>query len=237
MNTTRKFSLLLCLFAFALAGCGDSATPGAPATPPLPAPTLPNSTTTTTQASAPASSPQANVLYRADWSTGMAGWTGAKQWKVVGSQLASDGTESSPSLATAPYRPTTANYTLEAAIKLLSSPNGYCQAGLLGRGQVQDSGGTVGYLGGLTMYSYNQQPNAAITGNDGTPIQGQQQPFNAASDWHLYAADFRDTQITLKIDGQTVLTVNDNRYLGSGQVGLVSNGCQIQVANFTVAGL
>src|SRR5689334_10044113 len=63
-----------------------------------------------------------NVLYQADWSNGMDGWSGSGGWKTVGGMLVNDGTNDDPSLwIPAPYEPgSITDYAIEAEIQLVS---------------------------------------------------------------------------------------------------------------------
>ena len=63
--------------------------------------------------------PAGTVLYQADWSHGLTGWTGAQGWKVVQGQLVS--TSSGTATFTIPYRPTISDYAVEVRIQIVRS--------------------------------------------------------------------------------------------------------------------
>src|SRR5260370_33170199 len=61
--------------------------------------------------------PAGTVLYQADWSHGLTGWTGAQGWKVVQGQLVSD--SSGTATFTIPYRPTVSDCAVEVRIQIV----------------------------------------------------------------------------------------------------------------------
>src|SRR5258708_1660100 len=63
--------------------------------------------------------PAGTVLYQADWSHGLTGWTGAQGWKVVQGQLVS--ASSGTATFTIPYRPTVSDYALKVHIQIILS--------------------------------------------------------------------------------------------------------------------
>lgn len=61
--------------------------------------------------------------------------------------------------------------------------------------------------------------------------------YTPGLDWHMYRAEFKDNQITLKIDGSVVLQVMDNKFVSPRQVRLGNGYCQIDVSSFQVIAL
>ncbi len=178
-----------------------------------------------------------SALYKADWSSGMNGWTGSSEWKVVNGQLVSDGTISDypatgHDAVMAPYQPSTANYAIEAKIQIINSLN-KCRFGIRGRVQAGDSfltGYSIGVdteQGGILIGSFPSHSFdwlAKLASKIYTPDLA----------WHTYRAAFKDNQISLFIDGNDVLQVTDNTYVNSGQIGLGNSTCQINVSSFKV---
>jgi hypothetical protein len=131
-----------------------------------------------------------------------------------------------------PYRPARPDYAVIAKIKIVSDPLRYfCHAALQLRvapdGQGQETHGY--YLG------YVQGTGAVITSfHPGVTTTISHAIFSPGNDWHEYSAVVKDNLLSLKIDGSTVLESPDNNYLDAGQVGIMSDACQLQVASFTV---
>lgn len=175
---------------------------------------VPRGSTTATQ---PVLAP-GTVLYAADWSTGLNGWTGSSQWKSVPGAMVSDGTAftDSDSTVTAPFFPTTSNYRIEATAAIVKRGFG-CQFGLYGRG---------GYTVGTTEDGYvdGSRPFLVAKGLLDT----------LAETFHTYAASFHGNRIELEVDGAVVLQDADNRFLAPGRVGVTSRGCQVELRSFTV---
>ena len=190
------------------------------------------------QAPSPTPSPSG---YQADWTSGMGGWVGADEWKTVAAMLISDG-HSRDSYAAAglnsvrpPFRPASPDYTVTARLKIVSDPQQYpCDVALLLRvapdGQGQETHGySLGYAQGTGAVIASYHPGTTTTISHAT--------FSPGNDWHEYAAAVKDNLLTLGIDGSTVLQASDNNYLDAGQVGLMSDACQVQVSSFTVTPL
>jgi hypothetical protein len=187
----------------------------------------------------PTPHPNPSVLYQADWSQSMNGWRGSSEWKTLNGDLLSTGNPTNMSSsgvvapnggdsAWSPYQPQRADYAIEARIQILSSP-GTCWVTLLGRVQT-DNCGYDGYSVGYDSY-YGYGVIAYYSPSTGwTPINSS--TFDPGSDWHTYRAELKGNQITLKIDGNTILQVMDNRLLQAGQVGLGNGECQIDVSSF-----
>jgi hypothetical protein len=146
----------------------------------------------------------------------MNGWTGSPEWKVVNGRLVSDGTDTGVNVAPtgsdsvmAPCQLSTPNYAVEANIQIVDTPNNcYLQI----RGRVQADGSAYdGYLVGYDSYFGDAMigffsPNAGFS-----PIKSTMD--SPGLEEHIYRAEFKDNQITLKIDHRTVLQVIDNRFL------------------------
>lgn len=57
------------------------------------------------------------------------------------------------------------------------------------------------------------------------------------SDWHTYRLEVQGNSIRVLLDGTVVIETSDNRYLSPGQVGLWSQGTQVNVRRFSVIAL
>ncbi len=233
-DVARTIVLALVLL-LVTAACGSSSPPGQSSgnQSTSPTPLAPTTTPTPTASSLPGA-----ILYQADWTSGMNGWTGGSQWKVVNGMLVSDGTNAGYTATgvdavTAPYQPSTANYAVEASIQIVSSPDP-CYFGI--RGRVQSDGSNYdGYFVGFDTSS-GGAVIASFSAGDYWALRGSKE-YSPGSGWHTYRAAFKDNQLTLLIDGNVVLQATDNKFLSAGQVGLGNGRCQVDVNRFQVLSL
>lgn len=182
------------------------------------------------------------VLCQADWSSGMNGWVGASEWKVLNGKLLSDGTNTGPGVSVAPTgsnsvmapcQLSTTNYAVEATMQIVDTPNN-CYLAIRGRVQA-DSSEYDGYFVGYDSY-FGDAVIIPFSPSIGfTPIKNT--VYSPGLTEHIYRAEFRDNQITLKIDNHVVLQTIDNKFINTGQVGLENGGCQISVSSFQVTAL
>jgi hypothetical protein len=174
----------------------------------------------------------------------MNGWTGASEWKTLNGQLLSDGnwTHTMVNGAVAPtggdtilspYKPPTADFAVEARIQIISNPDN-CWVAIGGRIQ-NDGSGYDGYFVGYDAYYGDGVIAYFSPGSGWTPMRSN--GFHPGNDWHIYRAEFKGNQITLKIDGSIVLQIMDNRLLNAGRVGLENGDCQVGVSSFQVTAL
>jgi hypothetical protein len=182
------------------------------------------------------------VVCQADWSHGLNGWTGSSQWKVLNGNLLSDGMNIGPGINVAPTgsdsiispcQPSTPNYAVEAKMQILDSPNN-CYLAI--RGRVQPAGtGYGGYFVGFDSY-FGDATIVPFSPNLGF-WPSKNRIYNPGLAEHLYRVEFRDNQITLKIDNSVMAQAIDNKFLTTGEVGLENGGCQIKVSSFQVIAL
>jgi len=171
-----------------------------------------------------------NVLYQADWSKGMDGWSGSADWKHFADMLVNDGSNiETGHRIMAPYQPKSQDYAIEAKILLIDPQCGGTkkQFGLIARATEQG-----GILGGFDC------PQAALASTeDGRfdffdPIASQD--FTPGTKWHIYRLAVQGNKIRLFVDGAPLLEKANKRYLDNGKVGMFSIGAQISVRSFKV---
>lgn len=179
------------------------------------------------QTASPTPTPTDSAL-TADWSGGLAGWTGGPEWKAVSSMLVSDGTGNGNDTILAPVQPAGVNYAIEAQIRLQQRPValGTCYLGLVGRATDDHNGYYVGL--------HNNSGNFALVISRQSPgfPEVKSQNDDPGLDFHLYRVEFSGNQILVKIDGNLVMQASDNQYLDPGKVGLFSYGCPVEVSSF-----
>ena len=170
--------------------------------------------------------PPAATLYSSDWSAGLNGWAGSGAWKTLNGTLLNDGT-ASDDFITAPWvAGGHSNYAVEAEIRLIQDSQHWF--GLFARrGEGNAAYGAALYSGGKAGIWHllrSLSANSVAEGDSFTPGAG----------WHRYRLEVTGNVITFSVDGATLVTGIDNRYLAGGRVGLYSNSQQMEVRSFRV---
>lgn len=191
----------------------------------------PTNTPIATTTLTPTSCLNSCLLYQADWSKGMDGWSGGSQWGVNSSGiLVSNGNSQNNKFIVAPYRPTTANYAVEAQIQFLqplSPSSDPTLFGIMVRGAAE--GDKIGY----DCYMYNNSARIRVAADPNSQVL-QQTPYTLDTSWHTYRVEVNNNSIKCFIDNMQVLQVTDNTYMLPGEVGLLDINSQINVRSFTV---
>ena len=210
--------------------------------------TYPPTTTPSGSASTPTitSSPSltpvtpGTVLYSADWSTGMSGWTGGTEWKAGQNMLLSDGSNccgGPESIVLAPYQlGNVTDYKVQARIQFIRANtvcNGY-SFGVMFRMDASENGyeGAVNLANGVCALN---QAKATLRVNNYTELGHK--PFIPGTGWHIYTVEVRGNQITSIIDGSQILIAIDNTHLTGGQVGIEDFNVQMNISSFQVIAL
>jgi Putative peptidoglycan binding domain/Curli production assembly/transport component CsgG len=167
---------------------------------------------------------------------GFAGWSLSPDWKHLNGMLVDDGTADTGA-AVAPYNPRSADYAVEAEIRVIQEGdfrNGFSifvRAGNKAGYQV-----AVGKLNGpVTRICYLNAGGLGIADNSECKTIGL--AFEPGADWHKYRAEIKGNAITFLIDDAAVTSAIDNRFLSPGRVGLLSMKYQLEVRNFRVISL
>jgi len=203
-------------------------------------------TTVPTATPAPSPTPQpkpGEVMYQADWTTGMNGWSGSKDWKYVSGMIVDDGSVSQPSKDTwivSPYQPKTADYALEVEIQTIApkcgKQYGADDFGIIARA-TNDGAIVGGYHCAAGPFRGSPPGGLGIAATPYFTLQTDTQAYPQDAEWHTYRLEIKGNTMTLLLDGTKRITVADNTYLVSGKVGLFSNGAQISVRSFKVIAL
>jgi hypothetical protein len=167
-------------------------------------------------------------------------WTGGSaDWKSLNGMLLDDGTNTNfskydgPTIVAPCQLGNTTNYAVETKIQKTS---GHKCFGITVRGSSASSH-WQGYMAGVgdCVYSWG---NAYIGGpgynSDSSSVKGS---FDPGTNGHTYRVEANGNIIKFLIDGSPLLTLTDNRYLTGSQVGLWSDGAQLQVTSFEVMSL
>ena len=166
--------------------------------------------------------PAGTVLYQADWSHGLTGWTGAQGWKVVQGQLVS--TSSGTATFTIPYRPTVSDYAVEVRIQIVHSVppyGGYYEI------VAPKLAGKDGYHAGVLDLKapgprpFGDHPQSQVyldPSGDMNPGSGIPQDYEPGSGWHTYRVEVRGNEASLLDDGTQIGSAS------SQQTDVLSNG-------------
>lgn len=203
--------------------------------------TDPNVTPTPTTVPTVQTTPGA-VLYTADWSSGMNGWAGSADWKVLNGALLNDGSNGNsangPTIVP-PYQLEGINdYAIEAKVQVVSYQNNYPVFGFAIRGTTVNNSwqGYQNALGYLDAASNNSTCNTRIYTNDmNNPLVNA--PFDPAKSVHTYRFEAKGNTLKFYIDGGSVLQVVDNQFLGGAQVGLWCYHVELSVTSFKITAL
>lgn len=186
-----------------------------------------------------------NYLYAANWSHGMDGWQGSKQWSASGGKLVSTSKvkcclNPSAYVVLAPVDlKNTPNYAVQANIQITQSgdtKNG-CYFGLLVRATAQGTG----YAGGISAIDSSHLGEAAYVQRlqakpNQSPYLGQV-PYRLFQGSHTYRIEVADHLIRFFVDAHQLVQVSDTAYSLGGQVGLIDYACGLSVSSFTVSSL
>lgn len=165
--------------------------------------------------------PAGTVLYQADWSHGLTGWT-EQGWKVVQGQLVSD--SSGTATLTIPYRPTVSDYAVEIRIQMIRSVppyGGYYEI------SAPKLPGKDGYHAGIldlkapSPRPFGDHPQSQVfldPSSDMNQGSGMPQDYEPGSGWHTYRVEVRGNEARLLDDGTQIGSAS------SQQTDVLSNG-------------
>ena len=185
-------------------------------------------------------------LCGADSSHGWSGWSLGSSWHTVGGALVNDGTNNSGTFAPDLIPPDscqgrTADIAIKANIKV--DALGYGGFGLNVRGQSTPDG-WAGYALWMYIACYDAsnssciQPVVDAVDHDPESTELSRGQYAVGSAFHTYEFDVHGNSITIKVDGATILSTTDNRFLNSGQIGIFcKDGTQVEVRSVHVVAL
>jgi hypothetical protein len=188
-----------------------------------------STTPQTTPQPSPTPTPE-SVLYQANWSGGLNGWSGSKDWNVQGGMLVSDGSNRPSGAAgptiLAPYQLASLdNFAIEIKVEQTQTVGGFDP--LLFHGKSLADGSWQGYK--LTICNCG---DVRITSDDFNNVLARA-PFDPGTSWHTYRVEIRGPNMMLSVDGQTRFIAHDSRFVSGEQVGIKTSK-QITVSNFKI---
>lgn len=208
IRNASSIILLAGLLLFSLAACSTG----------IPSSTVPTQATT---ASAKQSSPTPTplpagiVLYQADWSHGLAGWPGARGWKVAQGQLVSD--KSGSAAFTIPYKLTVSDYAIEFRLQVVRSLPPYSGYYEIVASKLTDKDGYHAGIfnlkgpgprpfGDHAQSQVYLDPSSSVSQSSGMP-----QDYEPGSGWHTYRVEVRGNEVSLLDDGTQVGSASSER--------------------------
>lgn len=214
------FILVLVLLVHSFAGgnllaLNNSSTPGGIAQP-TPTPTAPR------------------LLYQANWSNNLDGWTGTPDWQARNGQLVNAGNHAvhnlaSPTIVVPFDLSSVADYAVEARIQLSNtavSPGFgfFVRYDNNGHGYIVGAGSPQG--GPPTVFE--------ITTADGWRTPLQQINFTPGKNAHTYRVEVKQEHIKVFIDSGLALDVEDASYPSGEFVGLWDSNAQLTISSFVI---
>jgi hypothetical protein len=195
-----------------------------------------NSATTpsTTPISTVTSVPSGTLLYAADWSSGLNGWTGTSDWRILNGMLHNDGTDSSgttPTIVASYQVEGITDYAVEVNMQVVAGGNCLDVTTIRASESVR---GWQGYK--VTMCNgaiFIVAGNISITDSDQLALTR----FDVGNAWRTYRFEAKGTRLSLFIDGKLVLGADDSRYSSGGKLGLKSELTQLNISSFKVFAL
>ncbi len=178
------------------------------------------------------------VLYQADASTGFDDWSNAGGWVTVSGMLVNDGSSDKPIFTAAPIEVPGSDYAIEVEIQWARDGETF---GVVARGE--DDGGYWAGFGDVNCYDFWELAlwagPANLGGGCGLDASNiiSKSDVKLDTDWHTYRIEVQGNIIRVFLDGTKILDTTDNRSLTSGQVGVWSDGAQVNVRRFTVISL
>jgi hypothetical protein len=167
------------------------------------------------------------------------GWSLGSGWKQLNSMLLNDGSNGgyngkSTLVAPASCQPKTTDYAVEATIHVVSFSCCYSGFGINVRGvpSSPNQQGYSTYIDAPNDTGANASNGANISAVGGDVLKNVS--FSPGSNFHDYRAEVKGNTITFLIDGTTVLSIVDNKFISAGQVGLWCSNTQIELSSFKV---
>jgi hypothetical protein len=208
-----------------------------------------SSTTVPPQATVPAAKhssptptplPAGTVLYKADWSHGLAGWPGTQGWKVVQGQLESN--TSGSATFTIPYQLSVTDYAVEIHIQVERSVPPYG-----GHYEIvaPKEPGKDGYHAGVLdlkapgphPFGLHPQSNVYLDPyGDTARGSGIPQDYEPGTGWHTYRVEVRGNEANLLDNGTQIGSVSSEQTdaLSNGPIEFSSELVILRVSNVRI---
>jgi len=232
----KQSFVLLVLLVFSLEACSAGASSTT---------TMPTATVRAARPFSPTPTrlPAGTVLYQADWSHGLAGWSGAKGWKIVQGQLESD--SGGTATFTIPYRLSLTDYAVEVHIQIIRSvpPNGGYFS--ISAPKTTDKDGYqagISNLEGSGPRPFGDHPQAQVFLDPyvySALGSGIPQDYEPGTGWHTYRVEVRGNEVSFLDNGTQIGDANSQRtnFLSNGPIKFNSKLVILRVSTLRILAL
>ena len=205
---------------------------------------VPSQTATTGKShalSTPTHLPAGMVLYQADLSHGLSGWTQVQGWKVVKRQLESDSSDSAT--FTIPYMPPVSDYAIKVRLEVvrLLSQNGASSFDIF----AIKAPGKAGYQAGVSNilgsapHPMADHPQAQVFLDPFEYVgvgNGLPDAFSPRPGWQTYSVEVHGNEAIFLVDGAQVssATSQQTNVLSNGPLGLSGQKVVLRVSSIRI---
>jgi hypothetical protein len=184
------------------------------------------------------------LLYQANWSGGLNGWSLPPGWDTVSGMLVNNGTNGwLGNRAHAPtIKPYTENYAVRANIQVVRL-NSACYRPSFGLDLRSDPMGSYDlgvYANTDLTYANAFIKDVSWNGDDcayGPDTNLSSNSVTLDTSWHTYRVEVKGNDLKLYIDGNIAVETTDNLHLHGNYVGIFSDNAVINVKNLSVTAL
>jgi hypothetical protein len=185
--------------------------------------------------------PAGTVLYQADWSKGLASWTGSKGWTIVDGNAQSDTSKNDALII--PYTPIDPNYEVDYRFQIVEVPQSGASFFLQGIQSKDKDGYEAGVLNLLQPGASSEFGNPQIqieidpTGDMERPVQPAD--YEPGNGWHTFRVKIQESEAIFYTDALRKGDVFSSRtdFLTNGPIQLVSTGVEVRVSSITITAL
>ncbi len=186
------------------------------------------------------------LIYQADWSRGLNGWSATPGWSISGGDLQSDaGTERE---ITSPFQPPTSNYAVEVRFQIVSvSQRPPTQLDLSADATSGTGGNRDGFIFlmdsvAITYVMFAQHPHVEVYIDPMVDMDlstYQPHDFEPGSHWHTYRVEVRGPWAMLSIDGHFISSGLSAKtpQLSTGPLHFSCSGVALRLSDFKVYAL
>jgi hypothetical protein len=234
----KQVSILLMLFLLFTLGACSAGTSSTPTPSQSPLPTVGNPSPT------PTPLPAGIVLYKADWSHGLAGWQGSQGWKVIQGELETNSNGSAT--LNIPYRLPVSDYAIEVRLQIvrLLSETGASSFSIFATREPGKDGyqaGASNLLDSVTR-PFGEHPQSQVFLNpfqDAAPNTGLPVAYFPGSGWHTYRVEVKGNEVRLLADGVQIGIASSQQTasISNGPLGLSSEKVILRVSSIRILSL
>ena len=187
--------------------------------------------------------PAGTVLFNADWSHGLTGWSQMHGWKVVQRQLESD--KSGSATFTIPYQLTVSDYAIEFRLQVVRSVPPYGGNYEIVAPKLTNKDGYHAGVFDLKAPGprpFGDHPQSQVYLDPSSPVSqgsGMPQDYEPGSGWHTYRVEVRGNEVSLLDNGTQVGSASSQRTdtLSNGPIGFDSTLVILRMSSVRILSL